>query len=1205
MAFAVSSRSRVFKKGLHSFRFCLMIDEMPFGIVWVLPISFSHQDCRPSSMRILIALLMPALFLQHTVCAADVDFNLDVRPILSNKCLLCHGPDPTGVEAGLRFDLRDAAIAELESGATAIVPGKPEHSELVARITSDDEDLRMPPAEHGAKLTAEETQILNDWIQQGAKYATHWSYVKPVRPALPSATPEFSDWPKNGVDNFALHRMGQHQLKPSAEAGRYALARRAFLDLTGLPPTIAEVDAFVASTDPLAYEQLVDDLLDRSAYGEHWARKWLDLARYADSAGYADDPSRTIWAYRDWVVKAINSNMPFDQFTKEQLAGDLIPEATESQLIATAFHRNTLTNNEGGTQDEEFRNVAVVDRVNTTMAVWMGTTMACAQCHTHKYDPITQEEYFQFFAIFNNTQDKDRRDESPVLEIFTEPQKQRQSELKSQIAELKSELATETRELTAAQKTWETRLKQEPAWTSLTPATFTRSSQQPTKILSDGTVLVETETLEALPLKDTYSLELPVQADVTLSALRITAIPHDSLPQKGSGHAGGNFVITGVKAQIVPGNNAVPQARYLRITNTGKNQMLSLAEVEVFSNGTNIALKGKATQHSTAFGGPPELAIDGNTDGDYQKKSVTHTDTVNDPWWEVDLGSMQSIDEIKIWNRTDNKLHVRLKDFDLTLFDTARDTILTKRFVESPNPSVVYSPSNVRGITFQTAYADYHQANFEPTDVLTGKSGNKDGWAIGGRTTVAHHLLLVPSQPVEVDEVATLKLTIEQNSSFARHLIGHFSISTTESDVAIQRSRIPQTLLTVLDKPASDRGPEQQLALAAYFRNHAAQELKTQRQQLAKAEMELSSMKPATSVPVLRELTANRRETHLQHRGNYLDEGQKVDVGLPATFPPVANSRALDRLAMAEWLTSADNPLTARVLANRYWETIFGRGIVVTSEEFGSQGELPTHPQLLDWLATELIESNWNTKDLVRTLVTSATYRQSSRVTPASEGADPDNRWLGRGPRVRLSAEMVRDQALLTSGLLSQKMYGPPVKPPQPNLGLKAAFGSATDWQTSKGEDRYRRGLYTTWRRSNPYPSMATFDAPNREVCTVRRNSTNTPLQSLVTLNDPAYVEAAQSLARIALQHKGTIEQQITLAFRRCVLRPPTETEIETLTALFADSRNGLADSPGEALKLATEPLGMLPEGIETSDAAAMTVVCNVLLNLDEMFLKR
>ncbi len=1139
--------------------------------------------------------------------AGDVDFNNDVRPILSNKCLLCHGPDKEALQSGLRLDMPDVATSPLESGNTAIVPGMPARSDLMARVTTDDEDQRMPPADHGARLSQEEIETLRKWIEQGANYSLHWAYKKPVRRELPPPPTEHVNWPRNAVDNFILRLMLDHELKPSSEADRSAIVRRVFLDLTGLPPTVEEVDGFVANNDPDAYEYLVDDLLQRPSFGEHWARKWLDLARYADSAGYADDPPRTIWAYRDWVVKAFNNNMPFDQFTIEQIAGDLLADPSESQLIATAFHRNTLTNNEGGTQDEEFRNVAVVDRVNTTAAVWMGTTMACAQCHSHKYDPISQDEYFRFFAILNNTQDADRRDESPRIQIYTDEQKQQQAELETRIADLIGVIATPTAELTASQQQWEKRLQATSAWSSLRPRSILRKSKQLARILDDGSVLVESATET-----DTYTVDVPLSnvsgkdsVAAPIAGLRLETLPHDGLPGKGAGHGGGNFVVTGIKAQIVPDSDVAPTAQFVRITNNGTKQILSLAEVEVFSAGTNIALNGKATQHSTDYAGPPELAIDGNTDGDYQKMSVTHTDTVDEPWWEVDLGDVHPVERVTVWNRTDNNLHGRLRNFTIALLDSDREIIWQQTFSEPPNPSADYSPSNVRDIRFRTAFADYHQKGFEPTDVLTGKTGNDDGWAIGGATTTPHQLLLVPNEPVTLDGPASLRVTIEQNSPHENHLLAHFRLTTTSDESTIQRSRLPQTQLTTLDLPAAKRSEAAAAELASFYRENIAVELKTQRDDVRKSQEQLTEMKPATSVPILREIAGKRRDTHFQFRGNYLDKGPLMEVGLPAAFNSAPEGRRLDRLALAEWLVDAENPLTARVLANRIWETIFGRGIVVTSEEFGSQGEPPTHPELLDWLAVELIQNGWNTKDLIRTLVTSATYRQSSKVTAQAAVTDADNRWLSRGARVRHSAEMVRDQALFAAGLLSEKMYGPPVNPPQPSMGLTAAFGSSTDWKTSEGEDRYRRGIYTTWRRSNPYPSMATFDAPNREVCTVRRDRTNTPLQSLVTLNDPVYVEAAQALARIALQHDGPVESQLTLAFRRCVLRPPSSNEIAALVGLFDDSRHRLQSSSDEAMKLATDPVGALPKGIEAVDAAAMTVVCNVLLNLDEMFLKR
>ncbi len=781
---------------------------------WRQPISFA-------------VLLVAGLSFAHLATAeGSIDFNRDIRPILSNKCFACHGPDDGKREAGLRLDDTRAASAKLDSGAIAIVAHHADQSEAIRRISSADDDERMPPSKFGKPLTKDEIAILTRWVNEGAHYAAHWSYVKPQRIAPPAAASPWQNWPRNPIDQFVLKSTRDNGLQPSPEADRVALTRRVYLDLTGLPPKIEEVDAFVASSDPEAYEKLVDDLLRRPSYGEHWARMWLDLARYADSAGYAEDHPRTIWAYRDWVIRAINDNKPFDQFTIEQIAGDLLPNPTDDQLIATAFHRNTLTNSEGGTQDEEFRNAAVVDRVNTTMSVWMGTTMACAQCHNHKYDPISQQEYFGLFAVLNNTADNDQRDETPLLPVYQGTERDKAAEF-----------------------------------------------------------------LVAFPLLQAIAAT-PVTASVLdLAVMRATSSPRD--------------------------------------------------------------------------------------------------------------------------------------------------------------------------------------------------------------------------------------------------------------------------------------------------------------------------LQPTTTVPICRELVDNRRETRLEYRGNYLDKGPVVEPGVPAVFHAAATSGSIDRLKLAHWLVDKNNPLTARVIANRYWEALFGRGIVPTSEDFGSQGELPTHPELLDWLATEFMDNGWDTRALLRTIVTSATYRQSSQVSGDAAKADPDNRWLARGPRIRLSAEMVRDQALATSGLLSTKMYGPPVQPPQPKLGLTAAFGGSTDWQTSEGDNRYRRAIYTSWRRSSPYPSMATFDAPNREVCTLRRTRTNTPLQSLVTLNDPVYVEAAQSLARQSLKHPGSIEEKIGYAFRRCLLRAPHDNELKSLVALYNDSHVNLVDHPEAALKLATKPLGDLPADIAPIDVASMTVVANVLLNLDEMFLKR
>jgi hypothetical protein len=800
-----------------------------------------------------------------------IDFTRDVRPILAGHCFRCHGPDDKARKARLRLDTRVGATAKLRGGDHAISPGDPAKSELLSRVTSDDETAVMPPPKAGKRLTPGEVAILRAWISQGANYAAHWSYVKPVRPTIPRVSnPE---WASNPIDRFVLARLDREGLKPTPPADPATIARRAALDLIGLTPTIEIADEFLNDPSPLAYEKLVDRLLASPAFGERWAAPWLDLARYADSQGYANDPDRTIWRYRDWVIDALNANLPYDRFTIEQLAGDLLPKPTTEQLVATGFHRNTLTNTEGGTSAEEFRTAAVVDRVNTTMQVWMGTTIGCAQCHNHKYDPFSQKEYYQLYAIFNNTEDRNSGDDFPTLTAALPGRETELATLTTTLAEARKKLDAEIPKVDPGLSAWEKTV-------------------------------------------DRAKLPKPI-ADVL----------------------------------------AIPEA------------------------------KRKAAQ---------------------------------------------------------------------------KQALLT------------------------------------------------------------HYRALNPSVKA---------LTAEVNALDARRKV----ISTT--------------------------------------------------------------------TPILRE--GKPRVTNILIRGNFLDKGERVTPGLPAALHPAAGKEPLDRLKLARWLVDENNPLTARVAVNRLWEELFGVGLVQTSEEFGLQGELPSHPELLDFLATEYIRSGWDTKHLLRLIVTSSTYRQGSAVAEALNKRDPFNRLLARGPRLRLSAEAIRDQALYLGGLLSPKMYGPPVQPPRPSFGLAAAFGSSTDWSASSGDDRYRRALYTRWRRNAPYPSATTFDAPERTVCNIRRVRTNTPLQALVTLNDPVFVEAAQGLARRIAAHKGSTQERVAYGFRLCLTRSPHEAESKRLVSLYELARKQLALTPAKALDLATNPLGPMPAGMNAADLAAWTVVGNVLLNLDETLARR
>ncbi|WP_145385731.1 DUF1553 domain-containing protein [Stieleria neptunia] len=1115
-----------------------------------------------------------------------VDFNREIRPLLFNRCVTCHGPDEAERAAGLRLDTADGAHEDL-GGYAAVVPGDPEASELMARVTSDDEDVVMPPTGKGDPLKPAEVALLRKWIEQGGCYARHWSYEVPVRPPLPKVSDPA--WPTGPIDHFTLAQMDAAGLHPAPQADRLTLARRLAIDLTGLPPSWEQARAFAEDDRADAYEIYVDSLLASPAFGERWARVWLDLARYADSAGYADDPPRTIWAYRDYVIQAINDNMPFDQFTIEQIAGDLLPDPSDRQLIATAFHRNTLTNNEGGTNDEEFRNVAVVDRVNTTMAVWMGTTMACAQCHTHKYDPITQDEYFQFFAFFNSTEDADKRNESPLLEVWSDDQKRRKVELSQRIESLQAKLSAPSDQVDQEREQWLARFSSPPDWRVADVASI--DAKRRLETTDDGWIQASEDELKS----DTYQIQIST-SDEPVTGIRLET----SKSQKR------NFVISQLRATWTPKQLAPVQAQFVRVELPGKSRFLHLAEIEVFSEGENVAPRGKATQSSTYADAVAARVNDGETAGDYHKGSVQHTNGEKDPWVEIDLGEAMPIENLVLWNRTDGGAGIieRLNGFTVSLLGKKRDVVWTSK-PETPAKAMhALSPTGLRSVSFSHASADHEQSGFPAVAVLQTATDSKTGWAIAPQVGRPHQLTLSLDAPTPAAE-GVLTVSIAQESEHAGHLLDHFRLSVSSDPNLTRWATLPVPIRRIIAK-GKDRWNEKQASqVEEYFRG-IAPALKPWRDELQAARDALAEMKPMTSVPVMKELPADkRRVTQVQLRGNYQSTGDEVREGTPAAFHRIAHADNPSRLDLAHWLVDPANPLTPRVIVNRHWEQLFGIGIVETSEEFGSQGELPSHPRLLDWMAVEFRESGWDIKRLIKSMVMSATYRQSSVTTPESIAADPANRLLARGPRFRVSAEMVRDQALFVSGLLSDKQFGPPVNPPQPELGLKAAFGSATDWKTSKGEDRYRRGLYTTWRRSSPYPSMAQFDAPNREVCTVRRIRTNTPLQALVTMNDPVYVEAAQSFARNMIRAADSAEGRIQYAFQTALIRPPHAAEIERLEQLVTAATETYRESTDDAMKMATDPIGALPDDADPAEYAAWTVVANVILNLDELLMKR
>ncbi len=766
-----------------------------------------------SSFPFCLALTIGAAFASIARAESKVDFNRDIRRILSRKCFACHGPDGKSRKGDLRLDTADGATADL-GGYRAVLPGQPDRSRLIDRIESDDPDEVMPPPDSGRGLSDDEKRLLREWIAEGAEYEIHWSFIPPRKGALPEVRQR--DWPRHPLDHFVLARLEAVRLGPSPEADRYRLIRRVALDLTGLPPTPEQADSFVADKSDHAYEKVVDRLLRSEAFGEHWARMWLDLARYADTKGYEKDRHREIWRYRDWVIDAMNRDLPWDRFTTEQLAGDLLPDATTDQRLATAFHRNTMTNDEGGTDNEEFRVAAVKDRVDTTFQVWMGLTIGCAKCHEHKYDPLSQTDYYALYAFFNQTEDADRGDDAPTLATPTRAQAERIAEIEAEVRQL------------------EERLKKQ--------------------------------------------------------------------------QAGGD-------------------AKKL----------------------------------------------------EEQKKAL-----------------------------------------------------------------------------------------------------------------------------------------------------------------AAARAAVPKT-------------------------------------------------------PVMRELSASkRRKTRIHQRGNFLNPGDAVEPAVPELLGPFPKDARRNRLGVARWLMQPENPLTARVTVNRVWARLFGIGIVETEEDFGTQGSVATHPKLLDWLAVDFRENGWSLKKLIRTIVLSSTYRQSAVVTQEKLTADPDNRLLSRGSRFRLSAETVRDQSLAVSGLLTRQIGGPSVMPPQP-AGIWKSTYNALKWKTATGPDRYRRALYTYWKRTSPYPAMITFDAGTGEVCQIRRVRTNTPLQALVTLNDPAFVEAAGALSQRMSSARTDVAGQIRHGFRLVLTRPPDQTEAGRLVMLYKTMKSGFDEATAARLVKAA--------GLKQGDAA-LVAVANVLLNLDETLMR-
>jgi len=1027
---------------------------------------------RVSGRAVAITIIAAALATSrpgHADDEQEIDFGRDVRPILASNCFKCHGPDAETRQAGLRLDTFDGATSPLPSGRLAISPGRHDASAVLERIRSHDDAFRMPPAEVGPRLTDEEIDVLMRWIEAGAVYQPHWAFIAPRQGNAPAVEHSLGD--RNEIDAFIRRTLEARGLVAAGEADRATLARRLSLDLIGLPPSAEQVRRFVADARPEAYERFVEELLDSPHFGERWAKMWLDLARYADTKGYEKDQSRTIWRYRDWVIDAFNADMPFDQFTIEQLAGDLLPQPTVEQMIATAFHRNTMTNDEGGTDDEEFRVAAVVDRVNTTMQAWMGLTFGCAQCHTHKYDPITHREYYQVYAYFNQTEDFDQADERPTMLTPTAAQSATLASLDARIGEQQAAIGRAVDSIEIV-------------------------DPPPGEEHEEFTWISRRLPFGASPQVHPPAVEWPWTRDAgpaSLPAARVTRSAGDGMTQ--------HFFDNAVETLVIQKGDVLVAWVWLDPNDTPDEIMLQFHS-------------RRAGWFHRAYWGANLIGF--GADDSTQRRR---------------MGELPAAGE---WV----KLTVAASDVGLVAGDELSGWAFTQQ-----GGTVLWAGGGVA----PAAGRDRHRASFA-------------AWIEWARQR-ADAFDPVAAAAIRASEVTR---TGEDIATLRRRFLANFHAETLNTIEPLVESL--EALLT--ERVAAER--------------------------------------TIMTTPIMRDLKpGNQRTTRVLLKGSHLSPGEPVSAGVPAALHSLPADASADRLGLARWIVARENPLTARVFVNRVWEQLFGTGIVETVEDFGVQGAPPTHPRLLDWLAVEFMHSGWSLKRLLRLIVISSAYRRSSNVADGLIDADRENRWFARAPRYRLDAEAVRDQALAVSGLLSRTMHGPPVYPPQPD-GIWMMVYSDERWMTSEGADRHRRGLYTFWRRTSPYPSMTTFDAGSREFCIPRRLRTNTPLQALVTLNDPVYVEAAQAFARRIIAEGGASdESRASFAFFEALARRPDARERAVLAGLYESERRHYSTRPAEAIAMASDPLGPLPDGVDPVEAAAWTVVANVILNLDEFLARR
>ena len=1000
--------------------------------------------------------------------SARVDFTRDVRPILSENCLPCHGPDREVRKARLRLDVEGEAKRRRGRRAPAITPKDRDASSLWLRVHTDDEDDVMPPRDSKLALTPAQIETLGRWIDQGAEYAEHWSFVRPKRSEVgPTEGAKIAP-----VDAFVRRKLADSKLEPSPRADRRTLLRRWSLDLTGVPPALDEIRSFLEDDSPFAHEKVIDRLLASPRFGARWARPWLDLARYADSNGFQADQLRDSWAYRDWLIDALNGDKPFDEFTIEQIAGDLLPASTIADRVATGFHRTVTCNVEAGVHPEANRVDQIVDRVNTTATVWLGLTLECSQCHDHKYDPLSMEDYYRFFAYFNNTPIEVSNPSGkgvqfnfygPKMDLPLAPDvAARKRSLDAQIRELgerRSKILADRKSRSA----WERRLLEDagtPAsWHVLEVSRFDASGGEISRPLEDGSVLV------GGPIVPTTTYTIRTRAKLAnVTAIRLDALTHDELPGKGPGRG-----------------------------------------------------------------------------------------------------------------------------------DAKRTNFVLNRFIAELVRDTKKAP-----LEFRRASASFSQKSWPVANAIDGKP--KTGWAIAPRFHEPHHAIFELEKPISIDAGAELVIRLVQDYGQGR-TIGRVKLSARVGG----GSAAPESIAKILRKKRPTRSKKERAQVEKHFAA-SNDEVRAIDKKRASLQKEIATIRPSTTLVMIED--EKPRETRVLMRGDYLRPQDKVAAGTPAILASAErhDERRRTRLDLAKWLVSPGNPLVARVTVNRWWAELFGRGIVTTLEDFGTQGAAPTHPELLDWLALEYVESGWSLRHVLRTIVSSDTYAQSSTLTADGTEIDPTNSLYARGPRFRMSAEMIRDNALAISGLLDETQRGPPVMPYQPPKIWRHVGRNGPTWNEAKDGRRFRRGVYVIFRRAAPYPSFVTFDAPDRSTCVVGRPRTNTPLQALALLNDPAYTEMAVALAVRVVQESGTADpdDRLRYAFESVLSRSPRAVEHGALKGLLFAQLEQLQSSPQTVAAIVDDKnrAYRVPKSVDRVEVAAWYFVASALLNLDETITK-